>query len=179
VNLADAKERYRPGRRGVPGRHDDAVASVYADIAHRFGWLTLDRTLTHDEYRHLIGRVEDWCTRDTFLSDVVTAFGAPSVLSGGTNPRFPKTIAYAAAEREAPLISFHFWNDARPDSAAGASSPIHPEPVLLCVQHRPGSFYDSFTYTPEGVSRRPVDLPGARPLWIRRSKPAQHQSGRG
>lgn len=114
-----------------------ATASAYATIAHRLGWLRLDRTA------QLTG-VARWAAEDRTETDVVTEFGEPSVRIGGTNPFFPHTLLYAAPGTD-PVL-FHVWNARPPSSLQG----VHPSPVLLVVRHE-----DGFTFTPEGLRRRP------------------------
>ncbi|MFE2931935.1 hypothetical protein [Streptomyces sp. NPDC059278] len=137
--------------------HEGAVASVYAEIAYRQGWLQLDRALTSAEH-HEIRRVsETWCHKDRFLSDVVTAFGPPSVVFGGNNPNYPKTLAYATGQRNDTLLCFHLWNSFAADSTSSSAS-VHAEPVLWAFRQGGTLFTDGFTFTPEGSASR---LPGA------------------
>ncbi|MEW2625896.1 hypothetical protein [Streptomyces sp. NPDC048106] len=133
--------------------HEGAVASVYAEIAHRQGWLRLDRTLTsaeHDEIRRVS---ETWCRKDRLLSDVVTAFGPPSVLFGSNNPNYPKTLAYATDRRDDTLLCFHLWNSFVP-SPSSSSVSVHAEPVLWAFRDGGTLFTDGFTFTPEGSACR-------------------------
>ncbi|MFE0463730.1 hypothetical protein ACFW1A_31205 [Kitasatospora sp. NPDC058965] len=159
--LKDLQTRRGSSSTGVRGAfqdlwgdaHEGAVASVYAEIAHRQGWLQLDRTLTSAEH-HEIRRVsETWCRQDRLLSDVVTAFGPPSVLFGGNNPNYPKTLAYATDQRDDSLLCFHFWNSFAADPSSPSVS-IHAEPVLWAFRHGGTLFTDGFTFTPEGFARR-------------------------
>ncbi|MFI7469455.1 hypothetical protein [Nonomuraea sp. NPDC049646] len=133
--------------------HEGAVSSVYAEIAHRRGWLELDRTLSSAEYDEILRTSTSWCGQDRFLSEVHTTFGPPSVLFGGANPNFPKTLAYCTNRPEDPLICFHLWNGfASP--LDGRSPPVHAEPALLAIRSGGARFIDGFTFTPEGTSRR-------------------------
>lgn len=137
-------------------RHYDAVASIYAEIAHRRDWLILDRALSGVDYDRLRDTVEAWCSRDRSFADVLATFGDPSVRLGSGNPYFPKTLAYTTDEPTDPLICFHLWNAFDQTAQAEDLPSIHPEPVLLAVRHRTGRFLDTFTFTPEGARRRPT-----------------------
>ncbi|WP_329127374.1 hypothetical protein [Streptomyces sp. NBC_01465] len=132
--------------------HEGSMASVYAEIAHRQGWLALDRTLTAAEYAMLRHSGETWCREDRHLSDVVTAFGEPSVLFGGTNPRYPKTLAYATDRRDDALVCFHLWNGLSP-SPTSPTACLRTEPVLWAIRAGGTLFTDGFTFTPEGAAR--------------------------
>jgi hypothetical protein len=60
-------------RRCVP-----EVASVYADVFHRFGYLSVDRLLTPDEWAPF-ATIRDWVAdRDIRRSEVEATFGPPS-----------------------------------------------------------------------------------------------------
>ena len=134
----------------------DAAASVYAEIAHRLGWLYLDRALSKSEYSLLAADIDGWAAPDRTLSEVIETFGAPSLWIGGTNPFFPKTLAYTTADLDDDLICIHLWNafaNAAPDTGLHG---VCPEPAVLAVRHRPGNFPDSFTFTPEGSRHRPT-----------------------
>ncbi|MFI6820612.1 hypothetical protein ACIBJE_06600 [Micromonospora sp. NPDC050187] len=140
----------------LPGYHDDgaAVASVYADIAWRHGWLTVDRTLSAEDLQRLGDGVAHWCSRDRNLDEVLAEFGSPSVLLGPSDARSSKTLVYAA-NRATGLICLHFVgthdrNATKPQS----ESP----PALLAIRHGDGVFADTFTFTPTGtVYRQQVD----------------------
>ncbi|MFB7383910.1 hypothetical protein ACFC0A_41625, partial [Kitasatospora purpeofusca] len=71
---------------------------------------------------------ETWCRKDRLLSDIVTAFGPPSVLFGGNNPNYPKTLAYATDQRDDTLLCFHLWNSFAPAPSTTSASD-HAEPV--------------------------------------------------
>lgn len=133
----------------------DATASIYAGIAHRCGWLDLDRTLSTAEYQRLAADIGEWVTKDRTLSQVLDRFGAPSLWVGGTNPFWPKTLCYATASPYDELICFHLWNTFA-GTDAGRQEGVHPEPVVLAVRHRPDDFPFSFSFTPEGSRRRPT-----------------------
>jgi hypothetical protein len=133
----------------------DATASVYAEIAHRCGWLDLDRALPDAEFRKLTAGIGGWVAQDRTLSEVIDTFGPPSLWIGGSNPFFPKTLAYTTADRSHDLICIHLWNtfaNAPGEELRG----IHPEPVVLAARHKPGAFPGSFSFTPEGLRRRPA-----------------------
>ncbi|MGQ4385176.1 hypothetical protein [Streptomyces sp. SAS_270] len=142
--------------------HEGSVASVYAEIAHRQGWLRLDRTLTSSEYDEIRHAGETWCREDRFLSDVVTAFGPPSVLFGGTNPNYPKTLAYTTGRRDDALLCFHLWNGFLP-SPSPSSSCVHAEPILWAFRAGGTLFMDGFTFTPEGTARHALSRDPTRP----------------
>ncbi|MBQ0989567.1 hypothetical protein [Micromonospora sp. H61] len=133
----------------------DATASVYAEIAHRLGWLELERALSEAEYEQLHADVSSWLSRDRVLREVIETFGPPSLWIGGTNPFYPKTLAYTTADRDRDLICIHRWNAFANSAAETGLRGVHPEPALLAVRHRSGKFPDSFSITPEGQRRRP------------------------
>ncbi|MFI2780180.1 hypothetical protein [Streptomyces sp. ALB3] len=142
--------------------HEGAVASVYAETAYRKGWLQLDRTLTSAEHHEMRRVSETWCRKDRLLSDVVTAFGPPSVLFGGSNPNYPKTLAYATGQRNDTLLCFHLWNSFAADQSSSLAS-VHAEPVLWAFRYGGTLFTDSFTFTPEGSARRLPDASRTEP----------------
>jgi hypothetical protein len=133
------------------------VASVYAEFARQRGWLKPDRVLTGEEYQALAGRVRRWAAVDRTWPDVTAEFGPPSVLFGGNNPLYGKTLGYLTEDPQQPMVVFHLWNGGEP----GAESwpPQHEQPLLLAVRFRGDSFRGSLTFTPEGERRRPTDDP--------------------
>ncbi|OPC76723.1 hypothetical protein B4N89_45390 [Embleya scabrispora] len=132
----------------------DSVASVYAEFAHRRGWLHPDRVLTTDEYDVLRGTARRWASRDRVWADVVTEFGTPSVLFGGTNPLYGKALGYVSADPGEPPVVFHLWNGSAPGTAS-SWPPDHTEPLLLAVRCDDAPFRESFTFTPTGRRLRP------------------------
>ncbi|MFB8029475.1 MULTISPECIES: hypothetical protein [unclassified Streptomyces] len=133
--------------------HEGSVASVYAEIAHRQGWLRLDRTLTSAEFAQIRRTSDTWCGKDRLLSDIVTAFGPPSLLFGPSSPEHPKTLAYATDRSDDPLLCFHLWNGLSPSPGSPAAS-LRAEPVLWAIRVGGTLFTDGFTFTPEGAARR-------------------------
>ncbi|TXR99802.1 hypothetical protein EAO73_28235 [Streptomyces sp. col6] len=141
----------------IPGHsYNDGMASVYAEFAQQCGWLESDRLLTTAEYETLTGSVRQWAEKDRTWPDVTATFGPPSVLLGGDNPLYGKTLGYLSEDMEQPMVLFHLWNG----SAPGTNSwpPDHEQPLLLAVRFGEGLFPDTFTFTPEGERKRPRAL---------------------
>jgi hypothetical protein len=109
----------------------EATATVYAEVAHRCGWLRPDRVLAPAEYRRLSTGAAQWVTEDRALSEVIETFGPPALWTRWTP-------TYLTADPDDPLISFHLA-DARPN------------PMVLAVRHR----LATYTFTPEGRRLRP------------------------
>ncbi|MET0423372.1 MAG: hypothetical protein ABW046_05830 [Actinoplanes sp.] len=109
-----------------------ATATVYAEVAHRCGWLQLDRVLSAAEYQHLAAVAGEWMAEDRTLSEVIETFGPPSMWTLWTP-------TYATADPEDSLITFHPEN-------------TRPNPKVLAVRHRPATY----TFTPEGLRRHPT-----------------------
>ncbi|MFJ7913101.1 hypothetical protein [Kitasatospora sp. NPDC096204] len=139
----------------LPTGHDTSVASVYAEFAHRQGWLKLDRALSTSEYATMLAEIDTWAAQDRLWADVTSAFGAPSVLFGSTNPYYGKTLGYATADRSTPMLFFHLWNGTDPDTEP-SWPPSHEQPLLLAARRGDAPFTTSFTFTPEGRRRRPA-----------------------
>ncbi|ROP33460.1 DUF7710 domain-containing protein [Couchioplanes caeruleus] len=173
---------------GVKGRYSnllptdavrDAAASVYAGIAHRCGWLDLDRTMSAAEYRQLTATIDERVLQDQTLSQVIGTFGEPSLWVGGRNSLGAKTLGYATASSKDDLICFHLWSAiATTDPDAGPQS-LHPEPVVLAVRHRTNDAPYAFSFTPEGLRRRPTtdqQSPLRPTVWIFHGDQARHAS---
>jgi hypothetical protein len=129
---------------------DTMAASVYAEVGRRHGWTDLDRALTAPEHEAMRQAVPAWCMRDRSMSDLLAAFGSPSLLSGGSNPRYPKTLIYAQQAPEAPCLSFHVWI-----SFEGMYPHTrYAEPMLLAVRRESVSFAGSFKFAPLGEQAR-------------------------
>lgn len=158
----------------------DATTSIYAEIAHHLGWLELDRALTTAELEQAGDLIGDWVTQDRTLSEVIETFGPPSVWIGGTNSYWPKTLAYTTANRDDDLICFHLWNTFANNATGTELRGVHPEPVVLAVRHRTGTFPNSFSFTPEGLRRGPTSdqhNPLRSTIWIFHGHRARHASG--
>ncbi|MET8413723.1 hypothetical protein ABZV34_37830 [Streptomyces sp. NPDC005195] len=140
----------------IPERYYEyGIASVYAEFAHRRGWLKPDRVLDRDEYAVLQGGVRQWADEDRVWKDVVDEFGPPSMVFGSSNPYYGKTLGYLTENPEEPMVSFHLWNGGAPE--AEQSWPPEHEPLLLAVCFGTGPFRQTFTFTPEGRRRLPVE----------------------
>lgn len=137
----------------LPGYRDgDAVvASVYAEVVRRLGWLTVDRTLSDDEYELVRGQGHRWEERDHGRDDLRAELGPPSVSIGGDNPRYSSTLVYAPADPGADVVCFHF---AGTHDRYAPEVRVHAEPVLVAVRHGRGAFRDTFTFTPAGAAYR-------------------------
>lgn len=136
----------------IPAPHQDAAASVYSEFARTRGWLRPDRTLTDDEYERLRRELPAWAARDRSWSDVTSTFGEPSVLMGGSNPGYGKTLAYLGPENT-PMVFFHLWNGTGPGPEP--AWPRHGEAVVVAVRtSTDGDFRSSFAFTPEGERLR-------------------------
>ncbi|MET7509136.1 hypothetical protein [Streptomyces albidoflavus] len=138
----------------LPADYEHGTASVYAEFAWRQGWLKPDRVLDSETYASLRSLIGPFARHDRVWADVREAFGPPSVLLGGTNPHYGKTLGYVTEDVAEPMIAFHLWNgsDPGPDSAW---PPDREQPLLLAVRCGEGPFADRFTFTPEGRRRRP------------------------
>lgn len=128
---------------------DDAVASMYAEAAHVRGWLELDRTSTGGEFGELHESIDAFAAEDHAWSEVVAAFGEPSVLIGGNNPYWGKTLAYATSDTAEPMVFFHLWNGTEP-GAQHVWPPARPEPILLAIRYGSARWPEAFVFTPQG-----------------------------
>ncbi|GAB3143164.1 hypothetical protein GCM10027290_19090 [Micromonospora sonneratiae] len=136
--------------------------------------------MSEAEFRQLHTDVDEWVTQDRTLSEVIETFGPPSLRIGGTNPFYPRTLAYTTTEPGHNLICFHLWNAFANIPAGTGLQGVHPEPVLLAVRHRPGTFPDSFSFTPEGLHHKPTadqQSPLRSTVWIFHGDRARYASG--
>ncbi|WP_051901284.1 hypothetical protein [Streptomyces aureus] len=115
------------------------VAAEYGAAAHRRGWLRVDRVLVADEHTHLVETTKDWARTDRSLDDVLTRYGAPSVVFGDQDPHSAKTLGYAPADPAEPLAVFHF-GEAEDTSSA----------PLLAFRSGHDTFGTSIAFTPLG-----------------------------
>jgi hypothetical protein len=130
----------------LPDAHDLAAMSVYVEFARRRGWLRTDRLVDADAHAAMCRALPAWAGQDRSWPDVRAAFGPPSVLIGGRNPRWSKALCYVPEGPAEPVVTFHLRND--PDAGTA-------QPALLAVRRDEGPFPERFTFTPEGRRRRP------------------------
>lgn len=131
------------------------MASVYAEFAQARGWLRPECTLAPEAYQAMVDQVRDWAGKDRTWADVIDRFGPPSVLFGGSNPLYSKSLGYLTDDSGLPMVVFHLWNGTEPGRGDGWP-PAHEQPLLLAVRHGDGLFRESFTFTPHGRRLRPV-----------------------
>lgn len=118
------------------------------------------RPLDVAAYTLMRGTVREWARHDRVWGDVAE-YGTPSVLCGGSNPLYGKTLGYLTEVPGEPMMFFHLWDGT--DAESGRSwPPDHAEPLLLAVRYGHAAFADTFTFTPEGRRRRPA--PASSPL---------------
>lgn len=99
----------------LPAHHGYSVASVYAEFAHRQGWLAADRVLGANEYASMRDVIDSWAAHDRVWAEVTSAFGPP----------------VGADRRHQPLL--------REDARLPCRGRIRPHGVLSPLeQHRPG-----------------------------------------
>ncbi|MFJ8621992.1 hypothetical protein ACIRD3_04020 [Kitasatospora sp. NPDC093550] len=139
-------------RGAFPDADVPLIASQYGEDAHRRGWLRLDRTLTPAEHSALVDTALTWSAVDRALPDVLAAFGPPSVTFGSPDPSLPKTLSYATADPEAPVVAFHLGTATPREPAPGAAGPTPANAVLLAVRIHDG-FLDGCELTPVGLER--------------------------
>ena len=123
---------------------------MYADVAHMWGYLHQQRTLTAEEYAHLRSAAREWtAAADRSPSDVIEAFGKPSLWRMRRDYQRTVSLTYTAESREDPLVVFDFWQEAGP---GGQSSQLSQQPVLRDVRWREDGlqFPAWFTYSPSG-----------------------------
>jgi hypothetical protein len=144
----------------LPSNAGYGVASIYAEFARRQGWLATDRLLEDETYTAMRQVLPQWVGQDRVWGDVTEAFGPPSVLFGGSNPHYGKTLGYAAADAAKPMVSFHLWNGTAPGQEP-SWPPLHAEPVLLAVRCGDGPFGETFAFTPYGQRFRSAASAGS------------------
>jgi hypothetical protein len=137
-------------KRLIPGDVTNAVSSLFAEEARDRDWLTLDRTLTADEYESLRGDLTTWAQQDRSHGDVLDAFGPPSIWFGSRQPRHGKALGYFPERREDPAIVIHLWNENAYSSAHDYQAPV------IAARCGHGPLPATFIFTPEGTRTRPA-----------------------
>lgn len=150
TGVAGAMRRHLPA-----GLAESAMVSIYAETAHRRGWLTSDHPPRGSEYQAVRTGYHAWASQDRTYDDVLEAFGPPSILLGRKNPRYSKTLGYVPASHTEPIIWFHLWNGTDLD-AEPTWPPSHDQPLLLAAREGEGPLARALIFTPEGERRRPT-----------------------
>lgn len=150
TGVAGAMRRYLPAELA-----ESAMVSIYAETAHRRGWLTSDHPPRVSEYQAVRAGYRAWASQDRTHDDVLAAFGPPGILLGGTNPLYSKTLGYVPASPTEPIIWFHLWNGTDP-GVEPTWPPSHDQPLLLAVREGEGPLARALVFTPEGERRRPT-----------------------
>ncbi|MGW4425991.1 hypothetical protein [Streptosporangium sp. NPDC004631] len=113
----------------VPGDYEYGVASVYAEFVRARGWLEADRVFTADEHESMRQKLSTWVAQDRVLSEVLETFGPPSVLFGGNNPLYGKTLGYLTGQAKEPMLFFHPETQVDVVRARIPSFPADPGPT--------------------------------------------------
>jgi len=81
------------------------VTSIYAEVAHRLGYLDSERQLRDTEWRNLTTTLRDRFSRRRAevarVNDVIAAYGPPSVSIGGN---WSSTLCYVSDQRSDPWV---------------------------------------------------------------------------
>jgi len=142
-------------QRHLPKPAESAIVSIYAETAHRRGWLATDHPLSISEYQAVRTSYRAWTSQNRTLGDVLEVFGPPSILLGGKNPLYSKTLGYFSTNPREPITWFHLWNGTDPD-VEPTWPPSNDQPLLLAAREGQGPLLQTMVFTPEGERRRPT-----------------------
>lgn len=136
---------------GKETRCYNEVASVYAEIFHRYGYLAIDRLVSDNEWTALLSEADSAYTEgDTRLSEIVDAFGPPSF-------RIGRWLLCYAPEEGTGWVFFD-ESDYMPDvydPESGRFTSGYPENPLLRSIRLPGAdFEQSLRLSPRGEALR-------------------------
>ncbi|MCP2338977.1 hypothetical protein [Actinomadura rupiterrae] len=135
------------------------MASLYAELAHRRGWLRPDRTLAAGQFADLRESVAGWAAQDHTWQDVTDTFGEPSVLFGPTSPLYGKTLGYVSEDPAEPMIFFHLWDGIDTEAKAGDRA-ARDGLMLGAVRFGDAVLDEALLYTPQGQRLREAsDVP--------------------
>ena len=134
----------------APGHVTNAVSALFAEEAQARDRLTLDRTLTPDEYESIRDVLATWAQHDRSHGDVLDAFGTPSIWFGSRQPRHGKALGYFSERSEGPAIVIHLWNEDTYSSAHDYQAPV------IAARCGHGPLPVTFVFTPEGARTRPA-----------------------
>jgi hypothetical protein len=126
--------------------HSEALALVYAEVAHHFGWLRPNRVLRQAEYDALRSQAKAWTSEaDRTIDDLVDMFGKPSVWLERQH-RSDTSFGYCTANLDDPVVVFDFW---RLTWTPDAWTPPDEHILLRDVRWTGEStFEDDFTFSP-------------------------------
>jgi hypothetical protein len=151
-------DKYRSG--GIPGpfretfgdeaRYYNEVASVYAEIFHHYGYLTVDRLVPDEPWSTLLAAADSAYTgRDTRLSEIIETFGPPSFKihkyvhcyapESGTGWAFFDGFSYTPDDHGAPETPFRGYPS---------------DPVLRSIRLPGPDFEESLRLTRQGKALR-------------------------
>lgn len=106
------------------------------------------RPLSAGEYHALRAQVRPWAQDDRSWADVISEFGTPSTVFGGTSTLYSKTLGYLGEVPDEPMVFFHLWNVSTP--ALESTRPKLEEPVLLAVRFGDAPFDEASPSPPRG-----------------------------
>lgn len=125
-------------RRCVP-----EVASVYAELFHRFGYLSVDRLLTADEWAPFAD-MRDWVAdRDIRRGEVEAAFGTPSLVVD------KQVLCYVPADGSG-WVFVDCWDERTPRYQPGQGSfdvPVETDPLVRDIRVPADTFEDGLVLT--------------------------------
>jgi len=137
------------------------VASLYAELAFRMGYLQLDRYLSPKEFQMCRQRIDrKFSERDWAVDEIKMEFGKPSWATG-TNPYYPCVLAYASAEVSDGWVFFDFWNEFASTKSSHVIGKYGPAPMLRYIRRPAVSFRKSFIRT--AFAKRHFHRKRARP----------------
>ncbi|MFI7678188.1 hypothetical protein [Actinophytocola sp. NPDC049390] len=128
---------------GAEGRYVPEVASVFAEVYHRLGYLSVDRLLTVEEWAPFAD-VRDWVgERDIRRGEVVATFGAPSLVVD------KQVLCYAPADGSG-WVFVDCWDERTPRYEPGLGRfdvPVEDDPLVRDVRVPADTFEDGLVLT--------------------------------
>ncbi len=121
--------------------HD--VASIYAELAFKLGYLKLTHFLTNLEYSTACKRSDSLSKKDWTTLGIIDELGTPSWSNCNPNRHYSCTFVYTTENPIEQWIFFDFWNDF-------SKIETHP-PQLRNIRIPSNKFKNSFKFTPFGT----------------------------
>ena len=149
--------------------YDDEVASVYAEIFYRLGYLTLDRTLSESEFEQLKQDARRFRRGTWRRQEMTSRYGPPSFVVGGGEGA---CHCYATRDRQKDWIFFDYEfhvaaycdnlpsadpTDLKPVVIEGVRQREHPDylnPPMRNARLPADRFREGFILTPYGRRMR-------------------------